>query len=203
MKTVDLTKELKPLYTATRKIEEVVAERSVFLAVDGHGEPGGEAFQGAIGSIFATAYTLKFALKKEGRLDFKIPKLETLWLSDPATVKRSDWKWRALLRIPDEVTGSDLKTVRRLLADKGHDVSGVRRVSWREGRALQVMHVGPYEKLGDTYRSVFGEAENRGYRVKGSCHEVYLSDPRRTAPENLKTIVRVPISHPRPRQARG
>ena len=77
------------------------------------------------------------------------------------------------------------------------------RVAWREGRALQVMHVGPYDQVGPTYAMLGEHAAELGYRVKQGGHEIYISDPRRVAADKLKTIVRLPISHPRPSYARG
>lgn len=200
MQTIDFAKELKPLYTAKKKIEEVNAERGIYLIIEGRGEPGGEAYVEAIGKLYAVAYTLKFALKAEGVVDFKVPKLECLWLfDDPEKLPREQWPWRLQIRIPDEVKSPQLRqTIKGIREKKGEDCSMVRRRSWKEGRALQVLHVGPYESLGETYGRLHSEVETLGYRERGPAHEVYISDPRRTAPERLKTIVRMPIAHPRP-----
>jgi len=205
MKTIDLKKNLKDLYTATSKVKEVVAERGTFLCIEGEGEPGGEAYVTAIGALFSVAYTIKFTLKKAGVLDFKVPPPECLWLvEDPKSTPMSEWQWRLMIRVPDEVTAAHLKEVRKALKEKkGLDASGVRRRSWRPGRALQVMHVGPYDKLEESYAKLVAHADEIGAKPKGGCHEVYLSDPRRTAPERLKTIVRMPIALPRPPCARG
>lgn len=205
MKTIDLRKDLKDLYTATSKVKEVIAERGTFLCVDGEGEPGGEAYTTAIGALFAVAYTTKFTLKKAGVVDFKVPPPECLWLfDDPKSTPRSRWPWRLMIRVPDEITAAHLKEVRKGLKEKkGLDASGVRRRSWRPGRALQVMHVGPYDKLEESYAKLSARAGEIGATPKVGCHEVYLSDPRRAAPERLKTIVRMPIALPRPPYARG
>lgn len=200
METVDFAKELKDLYTATGKIKEVTAERGVFLAVDGRGEPGGEAFRQAIEQLYSVVYTLKFSLKKAGIMDFKISKLECLWtIGDPKLTPPSQWEWRSMIRIPSQVTKAQCKATIGILKDKkGLDASAVQRISWREGRALQMMHVGPYDKVEDTYRKLGGHAVNLGYKIKGSGHEIYINDPGRVAPEKLKTIARLPIAHPRP-----
>ena len=205
MRTVDFGKELKPLYTAKRKIEEVEAERGTFLIVEGAGEPGGEAYVEAIAKLYAVAYSLRFGLKADGVVDFKVPKLECLWLfDDPENLPREQWPWRLQIRIPDEVKGLHVRqTVKSIREKKGEDCSMVKRRSWKEGRALQTMHLGPYQNLGETYVRLHTEAKTLGYRERGPAHELYISDPRRTAPERLKTIVRLPISHPRPAHARA
>ena len=204
MKKTDFSKELKELYTARRKVEEVTAERGLFLAVDDTGAPGGEAFVRAVEQLYGLAYTAKFELKLSGVLDFAVSKLECVYLvNDPIHMPMDEWDWRVLIRIPEEVTQAHLNSARKtLMARKGVDTSSVKRVTWREGRAVQMLHVGPYENLGETYKTLCEAAAGLGYRVKGPGHEIYLSDPRRSAPEKLRTIVRLPISHPRPAYAR-
>lgn len=205
MKKVDLGRELKGLYTATSKVGEVTADRGEFLCVDGKGAPGGAEFQRAIEVLYSVAYTVKFSLKKAGLLDFTVPKLEWLWLvGDPKAIPMSQWEWRAMIRIPSEVTRAHINEAGKLVGEKkGLDVSGVRRISWREGRALQVMHTGPYDGVEEAYEKLHARADELGYRVKGRTHEIYLNDPNRVAHQKLKTIVRLPISHPRPAYARG
>ncbi len=194
MKTIDLAKGLKDLYTATRKVKEVAAGAGTFLAVEADGKPGGEAFQKAFMAIYSTAYTMKFALKEQGALDFKVGKPECVYLSGPFCGAKAPWRWRIMLRIPDEVTAKDVTATKKLLREKkGLDNSTVKRIRWNEGRAVQVMHVGPYDQVGATYEQLGVYAAEHGLKVTGPGHEIYISDPRRVAPEKLKTIVRVGV----------
>ncbi|MBN1417374.1 MAG: GyrI-like domain-containing protein [Planctomycetes bacterium] len=191
---VDFKKSHPELYRAARKIAEVRAARGTFLSVDGVGAPGGEAYQEAIGELFALAYSAKFTIKGAGGIDFSIPALECLWFDDPKEKPMEEWRWRLLVRIPDAVTARDLQPVRKILAErKGLDTKAVKRVAWTEGRALQILHVGPYERLCESYAALAAAAAERGLACAGLGHEVYLSDPRRAAPEKLKTIVRMPV----------
>jgi hypothetical protein len=205
METIDFGKQYRELYHAGRKVQEVHAERGAFLRVTGRGEPGGEAFQRAIEALFSVAYTLKFQLKGAGVLDFKVPKLECLWDTDDVEgTPPEDWEWRLQIRIPDVVTGAQVGAARKAVKAKGAvDPALVRRTSWKEGLALQVMHVGPYDQVGASCEQLAVTVQELGYRQRGPVHEVYISDPRRTAPERLRTVVRMPISHPRPAYARG
>jgi hypothetical protein len=194
MKTSDATRTLKNLYSATRKIKDVVADKATFLAIDGQGAPGGEAFQQAITSLYATAYTVKFALKAQEGPDFKVGKLECLYLSDPCTTSRDQWQWRLLLRVADDVTAKDLTAAKKAIREKKDlDASNVKRITWKEGRALQVLHVGPYDQVGARFDQLQAHAAELGLTVKGSPHEIYISDPRLVTPEKLKTIVRLPV----------
>ncbi|HOW70510.1 MAG TPA: GyrI-like domain-containing protein [Phycisphaerae bacterium] len=194
MQTIDFGKKLKHLYTAKRRIQEVEAGASTFFAVEGRGTPGGDAFQQAIGQLFAAAYTTKFTLKYDGVVDFKIPRLECLYLSAPDKTAIDQWRWRFLLRVPEAVTAGHLAKTRKTLKErKGLDTRAVKRIRWKEGRAIQVLHVGPYDQVGTIYCQMEAYAKENQWRLLGPAHEIYLNDPRRVAPEKLKTIVRMPV----------
>ncbi len=194
MEIIDYSKTLKHLYTATGKIQEINVESGTFLAVEGQGEPGGEVFQNRIQCLYATAYTLKFTLKYAGVLDFKVGKLECLYLSEPDKTPMKEWRWRFLLRVPEGVTPRHLAQAKKSLKERrGLDAAVVKRIRWKEGRALQVLHVGPFDQVGATYGQLSAYAQQHGLRTQCPGHEVYLSDPRRIAPEKLKTIVRMRV----------
>jgi len=194
MKKIDFSKDMKDLYTAKEKIQEVAPGMGTFIAVDGKGQPGKEAFQDAIQQLFATVYTLKFSLKNAGVLDFKVNRLECLWFSDPKTTPISEWQWRMLIRLPDEVGGKDVTAAQKTVKEKkGIDVSGAKRIRWKEGRAIQMLHVGHYDQFERTYNKLMSYADENSLSINGPAHEVYMNDPRMTAPEKLKTIVRIGI----------
>ncbi len=195
MEPRDFARECRDLYTATRKVKEVVAGPGVFLAAEGQGTPGGEAFVAAISALYPVIYTLKYARREAGRADYRVGKMECVYLSDPHAAPMEEWRWRLLFRVPEDVTEEEVAGVRAVLRErKGIDVSCVRVRPWEEGRALQVLHVGPYTRLGESYALLGEHARSVGLAVKGPAHEIYLSDPRRTAPERLKTIVRLSVA---------
>jgi hypothetical protein len=191
---VDFRKLYPDLYRESRDIADVRAGRGVFLAVDGVGEPGSQAYQDAIGALYALAYTARFTLKKAGLGDFAVPALECLYFDDPATTPRGQWRWRLQLRIPEELTSAALNDVRKALAEKkGLDTRAVKRIAWAEGRALQMLHVGPYHQVSTAYQRLMSEATARGLACTGPGHEIYLNDPRRVPADRIKTLVRMPV----------
>jgi hypothetical protein len=204
MKTIDMAKRLKTLYTAGRQLEEIVGERGVFLCVDGSGDPLGEASDAAIKQLHTMVRTIGRLLKEAGRMDFKSSRLEFRWMSDPRKTPKEEWGWRFMIRVPDEVTQADLKKARKVLRNRGRlSKWTVKRVCWREGRALQVMHIGPDEATADVYDKLGEKADEFGYRVRGPGHEIFISNRKNTDPGKRKKIVRLPISRPRPDYARG
>ena len=132
--------------------------------------------------------------------DFKVMPLEGLWwindetfdMNDPAP--REDWRWRAFIRVPDYVTDEAMQElVPELSEKKGKKVHDVSLWDYHEGISAQVLHIGPYSEEAPTINALHQWVEERGYRLRGHHHEIYLSDPRRSKPENLKTIIRHPL----------
>ena len=196
MHKIDFKKTMKELYRAKGKVERVQPGEGTFLAVDGRGTPGGEAFEKAIQNLYPVAYTVKFALKKAGIIDFVVPPLEALWYDNPTDVPdMSQWHWRTMVRVPELVSSEHLREAQQSILDKkGADTSDVRLVTWEEGDSLQLLHVGPYDQVGAIYDQLHVSAQAENMALQAPGHEIYLSDPRRTAPEKLKTIVRMPIA---------
>lgn len=195
MDKIDFKKTLKELYRATKKVARVKPDEGTFLAVDGEGAPGGEAFEKAIQDLYPVAYTVKFALKKAGTIDFVVPPLEALWHDNPVEVPdMSQWRWRTMIRVPESVKTEHVREAQEsILEKKGTDTSDVQLVRWEEGESLQVLHIGPYDQVGAIYEQLQSSAQLENLTLGAPGHEIYLSDPRRTAPEKLKTIVRMPI----------
>jgi hypothetical protein len=170
-----------------------------YLAIAGIGEPGGDAFTARIGALYGVAFTVKMTRKFAGLGDYAISKLEGLWFFEagrmPAQVPKSKWRWKLLIRTPDFITQGDIAQAAAVLLKrgKGDEVNEVGLESLDEGHCVQMLHVGPYDREGDTVTVMKTFAESQGYQLRGPHHEIYLSDPRRVAPERLKTILREPV----------
>lgn len=197
---VDLRKELKALYAPPKgRIVEVDVPVLGFLMVDGSGDPNtAPAYREAVEALYAVAYTLKFAMKGEGR-DFAVGVLEGLWWAkDQAaflTGDRAKWRWTMMIAVPDFITPAIVDAARARAAAK-KDLPGAGRLRWGrydEGVAVQTLHLGPYRDEGPTIAALHAHIKGLGKRLYGTHHEIYLSDPRRTAPERLKTIIRQPF----------
>jgi hypothetical protein len=201
MKIIDLKKTLKPFYQAS-------AAKSAFihvpamnaLMVDGKGDPNGTAFQEGVGSLYSVAYTLKFAFKKERGIDYPVMALEGLWWADDCADflrgARDKWKWTVLIVLPAVVTKKDVARAVETVKKKAKfpRFPEVRLEKIREGKAAQILHVGPYATEAGTIERLHRFVEESGFVLRGKHHEIYLGDPRRTAPEKLKTIIRHPVA---------
>lgn len=199
MPKVDFKKDFKRFFNPpdARVVEEDIPLFH-YLMVDGEGAPGGQAYMDAIATLYPVAYTLKFALKPEH--DFTIGPLETLWWHDtPGGFPISDpsqWKWTAMIVVPDFVTEQHCAAAVDSVRSKGKPAPLLDRVrldSLDEGRSVQIMHIGPYEAEPATIHRLHDYITDNGLTMRGRHHEIYLSDPRATAPERLKTVIRQPV----------
>ena len=200
MGKLDLRKELKEFYSAKKKPQIIDVPPGNFLTYPGRGAPGGEAYQKAIEALYGSAYTIKFKCKEEDR-DFTVMALEGLWWWDDRTAftladapPRETWNWISLIRMPDYVTVELLEELRPVIKEKrGDSVDNVKLEVFHEGLSAQIMHRGPFSEEQPTVDRLNAFIEEQGYKLRGHHHEIYLSDFRRTKPENLKTIIRHPI----------
>ena len=195
MDKIDFKKTMKELYRATSEVERVKPGEGAFLAVDGQGAPGGEAFEKAIQDLYSVAYTVKFTLKKAGTIDFVVPPLEALFYDNPNEIPDiSQWCWRTMIRLPELVKSEQLQEAQKtILKKKGTGSSDVRLVRWEECESLQVMHIGPYDQVGPVYEQLHRRALVENIALQPPGHDIYLRDPRRSAPDKLRTIVRMLI----------
>lgn len=198
---LDLKKDLQHLYRATADPALVEVPAITYLMIDGHGDPNtAPEYAEAVQALYSVAYTAKFALKKSGGPDVAVMPLQGLWwVPDMATFSATDkatWDWTAMIAQPDVVTPELVDAARSAAAAKcpAAALARLRLDTLVEGRAAQVLHVGPYATEGPTIERLHAFIADQGLQLRGKHHEIYLGDPRRTAPERLKTIIRQPVA---------
>jgi hypothetical protein len=203
MEKLDLLKRLKHLYAPSAKRVELVDVPAMnFLMVDGAGDPNRcPAFTDAVEALFSLSYTLKFMVKKgEMGIDYTVMPLQALWWADDMSVfttgAKDAWQWTAMVMQPECITPALVEAALREVARKKTlaAVPLVRFETFAEGRAAQLLHIGPFSEEGPTIEKVHAFIESCGSRRTGKHHEIYLSDIRRAAPEKWKTIVRQPLT---------
>jgi len=194
---VDLYREHKGEYAASKKPALVKLGPATYLAISGQGAPGGRAFTDAIGALYGVAFTVKMTRKFAGERDYVVAKLEGLWPdfgSDPMPEK-DHWSWQLMIRTPKFVKQEEITRAVAVLLKrgKGADCERVRLVPLEEGLCVQCLHVGPYDKECATVAMMKSFAEEEKVKFCEVHHEIYLSDPRRVAPAKLRTILRHPV----------
>ncbi len=215
----DFKKEYRDLYRAAKKPTVVAVPPMTYLTVRGSGDPNeeGGAYKQAVGALYAVAYTIKMSKMGphaiEGYLDFVVPPLEGFWWQPGRAgidlSSKASFEWIAAIAMPDFVTPDVVSwAAGEAAAKKDVDASAVRLTTVDEGLCAQILHVGPYDDEPATIAALDAFAADEGYSLDmGDTnnarhhHEIYLSNPQRTAPEKLKTLIRHPISAPVPASA--
>lgn len=198
---IDLKKRYRELYSAKAEPCLVRVPELCRIAVDGQGDPNDEAvFSLALEALYAAAYGLKFGLKKSRGLDWGIMPLEGDWWSqDLATFsmdRKGEWLWTLSIVQPPEVSEAEvlasLEEARRKKAGNPF-VAGLRFERKAAHDAAHILHLGPYESEPPTIARLHAFVAAQGRTLAGEHREIYLGDPRKTAPEKLRTIIRQPM----------
>ena len=195
METYDVKKALPTLYAPKQRDFHVVEVPALsFLMIDGHGDPNtSAAYTDALQALYSLSYAVRAIAKNElGRIHTVGP-LEGLWSAeDPAVFVSGDksaWDWTMMISQPAWITPDVVDAAKRKKR-----VDGVRFAVYAEGRSVQVLHVGSYDDEAPVLAALHREyLPEHGLTFNGRHHEIYLSDPRRTAPEKLRTILRQPV----------
>ena len=204
MTPMDVKKDLKHLYEPSAKQFSIVdVPPMTFLMIDGHGDPNhAPAYQQAVEALYTLAYATKFALKKQGH-DYSVPPLEGLWwmenMAEFSLERKADWDWTMMIMQPQPVTASVVERVksevmagkRVLRRSRGCDSTRTLR-----GWLCRSYTMAPMRTRGRRLLSCTPLRKRRDMSLEGKHHEIYLGDPRRTAPEKLKTVIRQPIAQP-------
>ena len=202
MQKIDFKKEWKHLYKPSpKKIDIVDVPKMNFLMTDGRGVPNtSQEFQEAVEALFGVSYTAKFMVKKsETAVDYAVMPLEGLWWADDmaefSIERKADWRWTVMIMQPEYVTRDLLEAAMEQVKQKKNPsaLSKLRFDSYHEGQAAQIMHIGPFADEGPTIVRIHQFIVENGYELSGKHHEIYLSDFRRAAPQNLMTVIRQPF----------
>ncbi|MDN5214661.1 GyrI-like domain-containing protein [Fulvivirgaceae bacterium BMA12] len=195
---LDLIKSHPAYYKAKRTPRIVELDTYKYLTISGQSAPEDPLFTGAIEAIYPVAFAIKFVFKEEDQ-DFVVPKMEGQWWVDDERpfeqVPRNEWHWRILMRMPQFVDSNTVEMVKEKLLKKGKTarINDVGFQTLREGKCIQMLHIGSYEEEEKTIEQILQKMQEENLQMNGYHHEIYISDPMRTPSWKLKTIIRYPV----------
>lgn len=201
MAKLDLKKQYRELYLPSAKECSVVDVPELqFLMIDGHGDPNtSDEYREALEALYAMSYTLKFLSKQKEDIDYVVMALEGLWwtddMADFSEDDKSAWSWTSMIMQPSHLAADHVEAAVEQVRSKKNPpaLDKVRFEPFREGLSVQIMHIGPYAEEAPTIARLHRFAGDNGYQLRDKHHEIYLSDPRRAAPEKLRTVIRQPV----------
>jgi len=192
---LDLVKKYKDQYAQREKPVLIDIHEARYLTLAGKGAPEGGEFQEKVGAMYGMAWGLKMKNKFAGR-DYVVPPLEGLWWASTdqhsfVSAPRETWQWKLLMRVPSFITEKEVLAAAS--GGKTAEAKGIRLEVIAEGRCVQVLHLGPYSEEPKTIAVMRKFAERKKLVPNGHHHEIYLTDPNRTPPEKMRTILRQPV----------
>ncbi|MFA5832333.1 MAG: GyrI-like domain-containing protein [Bacteroidota bacterium] len=202
MRKIDYKKELHLLYaSSSTEITLVDVPALQYVMIDGKGDPNTAIeYREAVEALYTVSYTIKFMVKKgKGLINYSVLPLEGLWwvpvMEDFSTERKDAWLWKMMMMQPNLVTKGLFDDAIEAVQKK-KNLSAIHKLSFEtfnEGKCAQIMHFGPYRDERPTIDRLHNGISQQGYKRTGKHHEIYLNDPRKSAPEKLKTIIRQPI----------
>lgn len=201
MQKIDYKKEMKDLYQPpTSKVVMVDVPAMNFLMIDGEGDPNtSQEYKEAVEVLFQVSYALKFMVKKGVlAIDYGVMPLEGLWwtddMADFSVGDKASWKWTMMIMQPEFISADMVATAIQDVERKKKPVaiSKMRFEVFAEGKAAQIMHIGPFSEEGPTVAKVHQYIETNG-KLSGKHHEIYLTDIRKADPAKWKTVIRQPF----------
>jgi len=207
MTKIDLKKQYKHLYLpSAKKVSLVEVPAFQFVMVDGRMEidetpETSTAFHQAMQALYGLAYTLKFnsKLRQQNPIDYTVMSLEGLWWMESGrfdSQRQEPWLWTMMIMQPDHIDRAMFESALAQVQEKQDNpvLDQVRFEGFEEGPAIQIMHLGPYADEPRSLARMEAFAAEMGYTYHGKHHEIYIGDPRRAKPENLRTVLRQPVT---------
>jgi hypothetical protein len=196
LEKLDLQKAAPEYYSAKTTPSIVELKEIGYIAISGKGSPDHDHFLMSVQAIYGVGYKIKSFKKAEGR-DFKVAKMEAFWWLDEGhdfeKTPKEGWNWEILIRMPDYINTEDLGLAKKSLITD----AWIEKVEWHiepAGKFAQILHLGSYSEETTSINKLLQHVKEKGLKITGQHKEIYLTDPRKTAQEKLKTILRYRIS---------
>lgn len=202
--SIDFKKTEKELYQPKTTPSIIDVPEMIYISQYGKGDPNGGEFQTAAELLYSLAYAVKMSNKDI--LEYVVPPLEGIWWAGCDIADKSKYEWVIMLRQPDFVTTELFETAKDKIGKKKKhlDVSKAHLEEFAEGLCVQAMHIGAYDEEPVTINVLEKFANEAGYcfdiaddsikTLSRRHHEIYLSNPKKTPTQKMKTVIRYPIT---------
>ncbi len=205
---LDYKKKFKELYQPKTTPSLIDVPEMIFFAVDGKGDPNScQEYKNAIEVLYGMSFTVKMSklngTQPEGYFEYTVPPLEGLWYQEDTVgidySRKNDFIWTSMIRQPEFVTEAVFELAKETLHRKKPqlDLSKLKMIRFKEGLCVQLMHIGSYDNEPESIARLSEFVSENGlcedFSENRYHHEIYLSDPRKCAPEKLKTVIRHPV----------
>ena len=194
MKKIDAKLVHPEIYNPDKNTIKIIdIPKMRFLAIEGYGKPNEKNFQDATQTIYNVAYALKYLVRKEMNIDYKVMPLEVIWdLDNPD----KEFGWTMMIMQPHYVTQKNYEKSFEIIKNSDKTLpleSDIKFIEYKAGLVLQALHMGPYDKMNETLARMKDYAEENESNTEENTHDIYLNDMRKTESQRLKTVMLIKI----------
>lgn len=195
----------KELYLPQSSPVLVQIPKQRFFTIHGKGNPNGEEFAKRVEVLYSLAYAIRMMPKNgfipPGYYDYTVYPLEAVWsLTDKGkkmdTLDKNEFLYTLMIRQPDFADNGTILKAYEIAGRKKPDelLNEVMFEEIEEGMAVQILHVGTYDEEPRSFEKIDRFLEENDYQRRNKKHrEIYLNDFRKTAPAQLRTVLRCQI----------
>lgn len=206
MSKYEWRKHAKGLYLPKKQPTKLVIPEMKYFTIAGSGNPNSGPFKEQIEILYGLSYAIRMMPKKgitpEGYFEYTVFPLEGHWDLDEEGRKlnylnKDHLVYKLMIRQPDFVTEELFQYAMDSVKQKNAnpDVNNVQFENITEGLCVQAMHLGSYDGESETFRLMEEYcSQNHLKRAEKTHKEIYISDPRKTTPEKLKTVLRFKVT---------
>lgn len=205
MNKVEYKKDYKELYLPGANPAAITVPKMQFFMLDGKGDPNQAGFDLEIQALYSLSYGIRMLPKSgstpPGYVEYTVFPLEGVWDLAEAARNLKEWDksqlvYTIMIRQPDFVTEELAREVLEKTKEKkpNQALSRVRFGAVEEGLCVQMMHTGNYDDEPASFARMDEFCRQNGYRRLELTHrEIYISDPRKVAPDKRKTVLRYQV----------
>lgn len=176
-----------------------------YITIQGKGSPDNEEFQSNVELLYSLSYAIRMMPKSgmtpEGYFEYTVYPLEGIWDLDEEGRKltildKNHFVYTLMIRQLDFVTEKVFQMALEATARKKKHlpVAKARFEMIADGLTVQMMHIGSYTEEAKTFAMMEKFCGENGWVRSSMLHrEIYISDPRKTAPEKMKTVLRFKV----------
>ncbi len=200
---VEYKKTYKHIYLPKTVPVIIDVSKMPFIMISGTGDPNGEEFALATEALYSLSYAVKMSYKSnevpEEYYEYTVFPLEGVWdLIDKnkSISDKSNYKYTIMIRQPDFLTNELFAKFVEQTKKKKPNPFLERAVftEMTDGLSCQILHIGSYDDEPENFAKMQSYCEENGYIRTSKVHrEIYLSDPRKTEAQKLKTVLRYPV----------
>lgn len=200
---IEWRKQDKKLYLPKDIPTKIDVPSYTYITLEGHGNPNGDDFKEKLQALYAFSYGIRMSYKWANPpteyYNYTVYPLEGIWdIHDKSIYKegvmdKDNLSYKIMIRQPDFINPSLFEECIEKISSKVDKIllNQLKMERIEDGHCLQILHTGCYDDEHYSFEKMDDYCLNNSLERIGNTHkEIYLSDPRKTAPSKLKTVLR-------------